>query len=73
MSYKFLNEISVKDLREICKSVGIENPENISKSDLISYLKNGFKKYNFPEPEIKESSFSSLVLKLLAFTSYKSI
>ena len=55
MSYKFLNDISVKDLREICKTVGIENPDNISKNDLISYLKNGFKKYNLPEPEIKET------------------
>ena len=54
MSYKFLNDISVKDLREICKTVGVENPENISKIDLISYLKNGFKKYNLPEPKIEE-------------------
>jgi tRNA A-37 threonylcarbamoyl transferase component Bud32 len=54
MSYKFLNDISVKDLREICKTVGIENPENISKSDLISYLKNGFKKYNLPEPDLTQ-------------------
>lgn len=54
MSYQFLNMLSVNDLRKICKEVGIDNPENICKGDLISYLKNGFKKYGLPEPKLEK-------------------
>lgn len=59
-SYKFLNLLNVNDLREISKQVGIENPENISKTDLISYLKNGFKKYGLPDKDVEKNKVERL-------------
>jgi tRNA A-37 threonylcarbamoyl transferase component Bud32 len=42
--YQFLNDLTLKELKEITKDLGI-NSSNMKKSDIISFLKNGFKKY----------------------------
>lgn len=46
--YDFLDNLSLKDLRKITKEIGIES-KNIGKNELISILKNGFKKYGLGE------------------------
>jgi len=58
--YDFLEKLSIKDLREITKEIGIES-KNIGKEELISILKNGFKKYG--AGDIKEDKKSKKEIK----------
>jgi tRNA A-37 threonylcarbamoyl transferase component Bud32 len=53
--FNFLDELNLKELREIAKDAGLELT-NMKKSDIVSFLKNVFKKYNFKEPKIEENN-----------------
>ena len=46
--YEFLKDFTISELREIVKEIGVDG-KNLKKSDLISILKNGFKKYGLPD------------------------
>lgn len=70
--YNFLNDLSLKELKEIAKNLEIDTT-NFKKEAIISLLKNGFKKYGFSS-KIKEEKKEDeeCIYKKLDKVGYKS-